>query len=314
MELAGWGRDCAAFRIINGDANHLYGVDNCPRSLVKYLDRRRRFVLRDFLDDLLERIDTTVEKLFGERMNPPQLERVTPNRVLRNGTPPCAKCSANLAESNRLFKQCSKCAYTVSQTKVGICLQFQWRSDCNRVVYCSIDIVPTYSIREFGALSLAKLVNTGMLASPSRPQGWLKYLQNYVTSDMVLTDILDTRRQVESVFLKLLQNSHSDVYYIRPGQLLGQEKFCTQRHHLVYQQIKFLKKCLQLADVDMYMVKKLLWKPEVNMLHYETVTKREFVIRVLSLPELKHHFQTVIDFRKWDRMNAIEKFFHPQFP
>ncbi len=57
-------------------------------------------------------------------------------------------------------------------------MQFQWRSPANELVYCSIDIVPTFSIEPIGATALAKSVNQAMLHDV-QPSGWFKYLQNY---------------------------------------------------------------------------------------------------------------------------------------
>ena len=61
---------------------------------------------------------------------------------------------------------------TVSQTKIGACLQFQ-SSAVNlglkgyqlpdSPVYCSVDIVPKYAIIGVEALELARIVNFGEL-------------------------------------------------------------------------------------------------------------------------------------------------------
>ena len=73
---------------------------------------------------------------------------------------------------NGYVQQCQSCAVTVSQTKVGICLQFQWRKDCTnqgfsglffnqnppQPVYCSIDIVPTFRVQNVEAMELARYV------------------------------------------------------------------------------------------------------------------------------------------------------------
>ncbi len=54
--------------------------------------------------------------------------------------------------------------------------------------------------------------------------------------------------------------------------------------------IKALKKSLRVDDLNMYMAKKLLWKPEVRLMHYESVFQREFYVALMMLPELRRQF------------------------
>ncbi len=106
-------------------------------------------------------------------------------------------------------KQCERCAVTVSQTKIGVCLQLEWIPEDDygpedkfggEPVYCSIDLIPTFNIRynitqiesylkafcmhmrklfrPINPMRLARIVNSAML-SPDHPPGWLNYLENY---------------------------------------------------------------------------------------------------------------------------------------
>ena len=298
------------------DPLSLYTSTKHPSAINKYLDVRGRFLTLEFMHDLLELVERAVHVIFHSQQNPPSLECVTTNKLLRERNLACPDCTSRLlqANSNEVFEQCAKCAYTVSQTKAGICLQFQWRSSKDELIYMSMDIIPAYSLQEITSLGLAKIVNLGMLKK-FQPKGWFKYLTNYLECDMVMEDLLGIKSIVpknKSVFLKLL-HSQSDLHYVRPGQLIGQKKFQSNRHHLLYQHIKFFKKTFDL-DINMFMVKKLLWKPEITMIYHETLVQREFVLRVISLPELRAHFEKVFDFNAWEKKTAVEIRFHPTFP
>ena len=78
-----------------------------------------------------------------------------------------------------LFVQCAACAVTVSQTKMGACLQFEW-SDAK--VYCSVDLVPTFKVEAVKAVGLARIVNVAMLAE-DHPSSWFNYLRGYAKGD-----------------------------------------------------------------------------------------------------------------------------------
>ncbi len=295
------------------DPFQLYSTGDNSDSIKKYFDSAGRFSTNDFVHDLLELVCDKVDEIYEAGRNPPQLERVT-----RNSNRKCSECHKRLAESkerNTVFVQCPLCAVTVSQTKAGICLQFQWKQGEIKI-YSSVDIIPMYNVKEIESIALARSVNTGILLQRSDVHGWLKYLRSYVKTDMVVEGLSRARQdspKVKSVFLKQL-DPDNDVYFIRPGQVLGSRKFFSKKHHLSYQLIKFFKKSLHLEAIDMYMVKKLLWKPEVTMIHYETVVQREFVLRVLGMPELRRHFEPYINFQLWESRNAIEINLCTHFP
>ncbi len=313
LDFDGWS---SSFKVNRGDPFNLYASSDYPASMVKYLDANGRFLALEFINDLLRLFEHAVTDIFNSRQNPPSLERVSTNTSLQKQNITCSDCISRLpgANTNEVFEQCPHCAYTVSQTKAGICLQFQWRSSRGELIYVSMDIIPAYSVQKISSLDLARAVNLGVL-NKFRPKGWFKYLTNYLESEMVMEDLLGIKSIVQnnkSVFLKLL-HFQSDLHYIRPGQLLGQKKFQSNRHHLSYQHIKFFKKSFDL-DLNIFMVKKFLWKPEVTMIYYETLVQREFVLRVMSLPELRSYFDTLFDFDTWEKKSAAEIRFHPTFP
>ena len=67
---------------------------------------------------------------------------------------------------------------TVSQTKIGVCLQFHWRRDDGRPVYCSIDLIISFNIEAVDDIRVARIVNGEMLG-PWHPEEWLKYMVEY---------------------------------------------------------------------------------------------------------------------------------------
>ena len=273
------------FAIRDNDPFHIFLNESTrpPSGLQPYFNSKGEFLLAYFMQDLLNSVDTAVDGLFKNEQNPPSLERLP---WQPRACPACGPRLKRAKRDKRIFQHCKHCAPTVTQTKVGICLQFQWRSPADELVYCSIDIVPTYSVQPIDSFALARIVNQAMLQDV-QPDGWLRYLETYAKSDLVLEHVCDFKNH--SVFLKLL-NSKSDDYYVRPGQMLGPEKFSSTWHANAYRNIKALKKSLGLPDLDMYMVKKLLRKPSICLMHYESVFLREFFMEMTLLPELQRHF------------------------
>ncbi len=213
-----------------------------------------------------------------------------------------------------LMVQCRRCAVTVSQTKIGVCLQFEWLlhdpaasskwprwpSD-RRSVYCSVDLVPAFNVEPINCIELARIVNSAMLFTERRPRGWVQQLNGYARADMVFCNAADSGSPVKSVFLKLLNSSDDKYYYIRPGQCLSENKFRTDTLQLAYLFIKALKKSLG-VEIDLYMVKKLFQTHSYVVSSSGCLTTGEVIFRVLTRPELKNKFARHVDFDRWERM------------
>ena len=56
-------------------------------------------------------------------------------------------------EEEGLFRQCKYCAVVVSQTKVGVCLQFEYDTEFGPA-YLSVDLIPLFNIIEMKAIKL----------------------------------------------------------------------------------------------------------------------------------------------------------------
>ena len=114
--------------------------------------------------------------------------------------------------------------------------------------------------------------------------------------------------EIGSVFLK--KTAHG-LYYVRPGQLLGREKFRSGgKHKHVYYHLKYLKKLLveDRDDLSLYMMKKLLWKPSLMVLQHGTVFQEEFLLKVLQQPEMRRKFERRIDFETWEERAGVRGF------
>ena len=105
------------------------------------------FQFHKFMHFLLNAVETAISAIFEDERNPPNLKRVTTNTNWNVGTTKCdGNCKKNLRTQN--FEQCDKCAVTVSQTKSGVALQFEWEGHDtdDESIYCSIDLIPIFPI------------------------------------------------------------------------------------------------------------------------------------------------------------------------
>jgi hypothetical protein len=137
--------------------------------------------------------------------NPKRLIRRTANAKYNSPLLNCTDCKKRKEkETSKLFKQCKSCIVTVSQTKVGIVLQFLWKSDSGDKIYISVDLVPTFKIKLIHPMELARVINFAMINQ--RPEGWLDYMAKYVKADMIVSDLLEDGRSqmIGRVLLKNL--------------------------------------------------------------------------------------------------------------
>jgi hypothetical protein len=225
-----------SFQVVDGDPFHLSATGNVPEWIKKYFGKKGKFIYHQFTSDFLDATHSCIENIFGKLPNPINLLRGTTNLEFASDIHRCEKCMNNNRDTKSLrpFEQCEKCAVTVSQTKMGACLQFLWSPE---KVYCSVDLVPTFKIKKITALELARIANTAMLTE--KPEGWFRYLQKYATSDVILSDLYqDKVSTFSSVLLKNLNWQSDHNYFARPGQHLGVEKFKGDAWRMVYIFIK----------------------------------------------------------------------------
>jgi hypothetical protein len=282
------------FQVLDGDPFFLTATDLVPHWLEDYIGHQNEFLYGQFMADFLEAIDACLCAIFNENMNPESLTRGRTNKEFDSKSLNCQECNGNKEKALTLFKQCKKCAVTVSQTKMGVCLQLFWQSGDGFKIYCSIDLVPTFPIINMKALKLASIVNSAMIQT--QPPGWLRYLEKYAMSDVILTDLLDVEARSSEIGSVLLKQLSGEQYFVRPGQNLGKEKFSSDPHHNVYCRIKALKSILK-VDLSSYMVKKILLRPAEFM----QGSINDFLYSTMCQPELKEKFCKKIDYKKWGK-------------
>ena len=180
VKFHGWPEGCFC---VEGGPFALKRTEATPEWMAEYLDSAGSFLYNKFKFDFLK----AVEKALGEVEMPnsdtsERLRLVTTNEDFRDGKTQCSSdCRKRLEKCHKgLFQQCKYCAVAVSQTKVGPCLQFEY-ADESDVVYCSVDLIPMFNIRQMEAVELARIAVGGMLKR--RPAGWFKAIMGYAKHD-----------------------------------------------------------------------------------------------------------------------------------
>ena len=295
--------DSIPFKVVN-DPFSLKKSITTPAFLEKYFDEHGEFHFYKSKHFLLEVFSTTIDNIFdtGKLRGTNKLQCITRNTEWVKGETKCMGESCKtlmMTKENTKFEHCKECAVTVSQTKIGIALQFGWEwvismtdmaqeklcvhtrvhlseentwlekwiKSGNFVqgqkinIYCSIDIIPEFPIEPINATALAKTVNSAMLST--LPDGWLKYLSNYAKHYKLIRDLIQSEEgKIESVVLKTMNFHEGKNHHVRPAQPSTKGvKFQSARMKEIYCYIKFLKKLLNL-DLSSFWVKMELLKPE----------------------------------------------------
>ena len=146
---------------IKKDAYHLYKSKDCPKWMDNYFHWDGQFILDKFTYDVCQAVDNCINIIFTEKQNPNRLIRVKSNQAYSNSQ--CEQCKSE--SNNKAWPaQCVGCVVCVSRTKMGICLQFEWKDDnMKQPAYCSIDLVPVYNVRPIETKIVLRLVNSSML-------------------------------------------------------------------------------------------------------------------------------------------------------
>ena len=170
---------------VHSDPFSLKRADTSQIKMERYFNSCGEFQSHKFKFCLLKAIDKAVTDMFDEGKNPKNLHCMITNKDWLEGRTPCGGACRRLFEANN-YKHCEKCPVAVTQTKIGITLQFVWKWPGDEIskaaeIYASIDIIPEYAIVPIPAIRLAKLVNTHMVQPElSRPPfGFVRYLKNY---------------------------------------------------------------------------------------------------------------------------------------
>ena len=256
MSFDGWSEGTFC---VQNDPYFLRKTEETPCWMDTYFDSTGCFLFHLFKYDLLK----DIEKAAMRIKLPPHLRFVTTNKNFLKGLTKCKDdCSQRLKDHAKgMFKQCKLCAVTISQTKVGACIQLEYNFNGLGATYCSIDLIPMFKIKEMDAMVLSRIGNKAMMAL-DHPQGWFKYLMGVVKHDRVTQELGEVVgiRSIKTVSLKTLNCNVGRNYYVRPGQVLGPEKFGEEYAKRAYINVKHISKLLE-ADLNMYWIKKELIPP-----------------------------------------------------
>ena len=256
VKFHGWPEGCFG---VDGGPFALKRTEATPDWMSDYLDSSGFFLYNKFKYDFLKAVEMALSEVeMPESDTSDHLRLVTTNEEFQAGKTKCsADCSERLDKCREgLFQQCKHCAVAVSQTKVGPCLQFEYGDD-NGIVYCSVDLIPMFNVKEMKAVELARIVVEGMLER--RPAGWLKAIMGYAKHDKFLRTLSEEVgiTTIETVGLKTMNSEAGPNFFVRPGQVIGPEKFTEAAAKSMFLTIKWLSK-LTGADLNMYWVKKEL--------------------------------------------------------
>ena len=283
-----------AFKV-DGDPYSLKKADTSQTKVDKFFNDAKNFQFHKFKFCLLEATDRAVTEMYIKGENPAKLQRIISNNDWEEGRTPCGgHCKRNLQKNK--YEQCQNCAVTVSQTKIGITLQFVWKwpgdaeSDAMDI-YCSIDIIPEFPIIPIGAIELARIVNSHMLKGGNLPRGFLKYMENY---DKHYKVNFTQDGEIHHVVLKEMNFMEGRNHHVRPAQPSneGGGKFTSERMRTIYCYIKFLKKYVEGVDLSSFWVKKELLKPHYTAIldscrEGEIDNNDRALVAILSQPEFR---------------------------
>ena len=103
------------------------------------------------------------------------------------------------------------------------------------------------------------LVNSAMIG-PSHPPGWFNSLRNFVRDDQLVEELWSKGEVVDKILLKSLGK---DEYFIRGGQRLKTETFCTNEILVIaYSYLKILRTFWAIDNLSNFMIKKILIRTE----------------------------------------------------
>lgn len=260
-------KQCPPFKIIQ-DAFHLYKTDTCPQWMDTYFDDSNKFVLEAFICRLCQDVEQALDIIYSSKQNPKRLSRQQTNEDYITNS--CTNCKSENSTRSTWFIQCVNCTVCVSRTKMGVCLQFEWRHEnVDKPVLCLLDLVPVYNIESEETKRVIRLSNESML-SRSHPPAWYNNLKNFLKEDRVVEELWSEGETVDKVLLKSLGNGN---YFIRGGQRLRTDVLCGNARLLgAYVLIKAIKSYLEVEDLSNFMIKKMLMGP--TFVELESTTRQ----------------------------------------
>ena len=201
------------------------------------------------------------------------------------------------------MSHCKNCLFPVTQTKLGPCLIFKWRSEEHfKTINVTIDLIPVLPIAGSSTCDLFESVTNSLL--DSKPPNWLSHISRVLNQDKILPEAFeDDFKTVPinalNVAIKLINYGNEHNYIIQPAQHLDVTDFDDKWDlKQCYCMIKALKFYLDI-DVSSYLIKKILLSKEFKGKKERVTSIEKVVYEAFCHPELKKEFSKFIDFEKW---------------
>ena len=195
---------------------------------------------------------------------------------------------------------CTTCLYSVTHTKLGVCITLLWGDDN---VVLPIDLIPVFPVKARNTLELFEKVTKTLTSK--RPPFWLKHFIGVIERDRMLPEqfqeSLENAEGEAKVFdacFKLLNYGARDNFIVRPAQQMELQQFKRADLKAVYCSVKCLKDLLGI-DIKSYFIKKVILSR--LFIHQESrLYQRQILHNVLSYPEIKRSFEIRVDYDAWD--------------
>ena len=296
------------------DPFHVYKPERLPLWMTSFFDTNGQFLLGIFKLELLQAVDSIMPEVFSEvptRLKPYKLNS-------KYDFINCVNCSSSYNDAMAqdrmsLFNQCKNCKVTVSQNKVGICLQLGWKhkgfnySVDNQTkhqeeftLFTSVDLVPEFRTNPIKIRTFVKERNKGML-EPGHPKEWCSNLEKYLSTDRVLHELGD---DVKKILIKMCNVGEDKNYMVQAGQHLKGVKFRSERLKSVFCKVKALKQMLGVTGLSNYLLKKILASDEFVKLEEDTTGDNHLLFKVLTHQSIRNYFSGQIDFLKYEAYSS----------
>lgn len=206
---------------------------------------------------------------------------------------------------------------TVTHTKCGVCLIFEWKKGAKKKEILTIDLIPVFPVQGSSLKLLFETVTKTLLKE--KPPNWLSYLMSFVVKDAILPQ--SYKEQFEevpekplNVGMKILHYGRGKNFVIRPAQQLAITSEFESNYQLkmVYVHIKAVKTIYE-ANVSSYLIKKLLLTEEIkNGINVgenidrgtENKLLEENLHFCLNQHDFKEMFKDIIDYAEYKSPSA----------
>ena len=264
--------------------------------LIKGEKQLNYIVLLQFLIREVKKVGKELKKLF------PKL-KFNLDYSVKNKCKAC--CALRKRKKEQQFQHCldPECLPFLSVTKRGLCLIV--RNEDKNGAISTIDLCPVLEVMDKNVIDPLNLTIESLLRD--KPPYALKILTKMFGIDRILPEWFDKERKGGEkpivVGMKFLNfGPGEDCILVKPGQVLQVQQLQDYPNLLrSYCIIKAFKDALGVG-LKSYMLKKLLLREEIKQ-SSETSNSNAIVRRLMSLNGIKEHFEELIDFEEWEKLD-----------